>query len=344
MFGANSGLHSYNGAMPRRALITGGAGFIGSHVSDLLLAEGWEVVAVDNFDASYETALKRRNISHNLSRAGYQIHELDIRNLGQFEKELEGEFDAIVHLAGKAGPRQSMLDPELFESVNVEGTRSVLEFAGRRSVPRVVFASSSSVYGINESLPWNEEATPMPISPYAVNKLTAESLGRDYASAHGGFTALRFFTVFGPRQRPGLAMHKFAELMLRGEPIPIFGDGTACRDFTFIGDIVAGIRAAMDYNRTPFEIFNLGTNRTITVMEMVKALENALGMKAQVEWLPRDEADLPASWADTTKAARMLGYRGATPFRQGVDEFARWTLAMDKGAVADASRPIAQSA
>ena len=155
---------------------------------------------------------------------------------------------------------------------------------------------------------------------------------------------MRFFTVFGPRQRPGLAMHKFAELMLRREPIPIFGDGTACRDFTFIGDIVAGIRAAMDYNRTPFEIFNLGSNRTITVMEMVKSLELALGTKAKIAWLPRDEADLPASWADTAKAGRMLGYAGSTPFQHGVDEFARWTVAMNEVSRPDASLPIAQSA
>jgi UDP-glucuronate 4-epimerase len=331
--------------MPGRALITGGAGFIGSHVSDLLLDEGWEVVAVDNFDASYDPSIKRCNIQRSVERSGYRLLELDIRDSLALDEKIEGEFDVVVHLAGKAGPRQSILDPELFESVNVEGTRSVLEFSKRRSVPRVVFASSSSVYGINESLPWNEEARPMPISPYAMNKLAAEELGREYARDGLGFTALRFFTVFGPRQRPGLAMHKFAELMLRGEPIPVFGDGTACRDFTFVGDIVSGIRAAMDYHRTPFEIFNLGSNRTITVLEMVSALESALGTAAQIEWLPRDAADLPASWADTSKATRMLRYRRATPFQQGVEEFAKWSLATNAPASAPGlSQAVAKSA
>jgi UDP-glucuronate 4-epimerase len=331
--------------MPGRALITGGAGFIGSHVTDLLLDEGWEVVAVDNFDASYDPSIKRRNVEQSLGRSGYRLLELDIRDSLALDEKIAGDLDVVVHLAGKAGPRQSILDPELFESVNVEGTRSVLEFSRRRSVPRVVFASSSSVYGINESLPWNEEARPMPISPYAMNKLAAEELGREHARDGFGFTALRFFTVFGPRQRPGLAMHKFAELMLRGEPIPVFGDGTACRDFTFVGDIVSGIRAAMDYNRTPFEIFNLGSNRTITVLEMVSALESALGTTAQIEWLPRDAADLPASWADTSKATRILRYRRATPFQQGVEEFVKWTLATNASTYAStASQAIAKSA
>lgn len=316
--------------MTRTALITGGAGFIGSHLADMLLDEGWEVDAADNFDESYSPAIKRSNVLHNLGRELYRLHELDVRDGAAMERDLRAHYDVVVHLAGKAGPRQSLLEPQLFEDVNVGGTRTVLDFCVARGIRRLVFASSSSVYGLNELLPWSEEAQPRPISPYAVTKLSAEMLGHTYSNLHGiGFTALRFFTVFGPRQRPGLAMHIFAEQMLNGGTVSIFGDGTARRDFTYIGDLVSGIRAAMDRDTPSFEIFNLGSNRPVTVMQMVRALETSLGLEARVRWEPADSADLPASWADTGKAERLLGYNARTPFEDGVREFASWIRARE---------------
>lgn len=311
--------------MTLRALVTGGAGFIGSHLADRLLDEGWKVDVVDNFDASYPSALKRSNVFHNLERPGYRLHEVDVRDGAGLDRALRNDYAIAIHLAGKAGPRQSIAEPALFEAVNIGGTRSLLDFCVRRAIPRVVFASSSSVYGVNESLPWSEEAAPYPISPYAVTKLSAEMLGHGYSHQHGiGFTALRFFTVFGPRQRPGLAMRLFAEQMVRGDFISIFGDGSAQRDFTYVGDLISGIRAAMDHDTRSFEVFNLGSNRPVTVLEMVRALEGALGVQARIKWCPPESADLPMSWADISKAERVLGYRAETAFEDGVRAFGDW--------------------
>jgi UDP-glucuronate 4-epimerase len=315
--------------MTKTALVTGGAGFIGSHVADKLLSAGWRVDVVDNFDSSYPAHLKRRNVAGNAGRPEYRLFEIDIRDSAALDISL-GHYDSVIHLAGKAGPRQSISEPELFEDVNVNGTRSILEFCAQRSIRHVIFASSSSVYGLNDAFPWKETAAPAPISPYAETKVRAENVGRQFAEDNGSsFTALRFFTVFGPRQRPGLAMRLFAQQMLRREPVPVFGDGTAQRDFTFVGDIVAGIEAAIDRRPRGFEIFNLGSNRPVTVMEMLRSLERALGMDADIDWCAADSADLPLSWADITKARRELGYAPSTSFDAGVNEFAAWVLASE---------------
>jgi UDP-glucuronate 4-epimerase len=320
--------------MAETALVTGGAGFIGSHLVDDLLMGGWEVDVVDSFDNSYPVSLKRRNVEGSLGTRGYRIFEIDIRDADALDRNLRSHYDAVVHLAGKAGPRQSIAEPELFEDVNVGGTRSILEFCARRSITRVVYASSSSVYGENRDLPWRETAVPMPISPYAETKLSAEDLGRRFSASHGiGFAALRFFTVFGPRQRPGLAMRLFAQRMLRGEPVPVFGDGSARRDFTYVGDLVAGIRAAMSLSSMSFEIFNLGSDRPVTVLDMIRSLELALGLNADIEWCPPDSADLPMSWANITKARRTLGYEPATSFDEGVGAFANWMSSLEPDGV-----------
>ena len=311
--------------MTKTALVTGGAGFIGSHVADRLLSAGWRVDVVDNFDSSYAAHLKQRNVAGNIGRPEYRLFEIDIRDTAELARSLDARYETVVHLAGKAGPRQSIAEPDLFEDVNVRGTRSILDFCAERAIPQVIFASSSSVYGLNKSVPWKEDATPAPISPYAETKLRAETLGRHFAETSGAsFTAMRFFTVFGPRQRPGLAMRLFAQQMLLGEPIPVFGDGTAERDFTFIGDIVGGIVAAVDRRPAGFQIFNLGSNRPVTVMEMVRALERALGIEAQIDWCMSDSADLPLSWADIDKARKNLGYSPSTSFDEGVRQFADW--------------------
>jgi UDP-glucuronate 4-epimerase len=309
----------------KRALITGGAGFIGSHVVDLLLGEGWEVTVVDNFDPFYDPRIKRQNIARHLSHPNYRLVEVDIRDLEALRKYLAGEYDVIVHLAAKAGVRSSVLDPVSYYEVNVRGTLNLLELAKEWGVKQFVFASSSSVYGANPKLPWREDdPLLLPVSPYGATKLAGEVLGRVYSRLYGiRFIALRIFTAYGPRQRPDLAIHKFARLMLEGKPVPIYGDGSACRDYTYIDDLVLGIRAAMDYEGAPFEVFNLGSGRPITVLEVVRSLEKVLGIKARIEHLPLPAGDVPYTCANVERAARLLGYIPKTPFGEGLIRFVK---------------------
>jgi UDP-glucuronate 4-epimerase len=309
----------------KRALITGGAGFIGSHVVDLLLGEGWEVTVVDNFDPFYDPQIKRQNIAPHLSHPNYRLVEIDIRDLEALREHLSGEYDVIVHLAAKAGVRPSVLDPVSYYEVNVRGTLNLLELAKEWGVRQFVFASSSSVYGANPNLPWREnDPLLLPVSPYGATKLAGETLGRVYSHLHGiRFIALRIFTAYGPRQRPDLAIHKFARLMLQGKPVPIYGDGSACRDYTYIDDLVLGIRAAMDYEGAPFEVFNLGSGRPITVLEVVRSLEKVLGIKARIEHLPLPAGDVPYTCANVERAARLLGYIPKTSFGEGLIRFVK---------------------
>ena len=309
----------------RHVLVTGGAGFIGSHITDALLADGWSVTVLDNFDAFYPRPLKLQNIDAARMGRGFRLVEGDIRELTRLEAALPDSYDVIVHLAAKAGVRPSIADPVTYQDVNVRGTQDLLEFARRRRIPHFVFASSSSVYGVNPSVPWSEDDRVMPISPYASTKVTGEMLGHVYSHLHGmRFIALRLFTVYGPRQRPDLAMHKFAQLMMDGAEIPVFGDGSTRRDYTFIDDIVAGVRGAIAYDRTPYEVVNLGNNQTITLREMIAGLENALGMKARIKWLPEQPGDVPQTWARIDKARALLGYAPRTSYAEGVRKFAAW--------------------
>lgn len=310
----------------RHALVTGAAGFIGSHLVDRLLSESWRVTAVDNFDPFYAPAVKRRNIAAHLAQERYRLVEADIRDCGALEHLLDGGYDVIVHLAAKAGVRPSIQDPIAYQEVNVRGTQNLLELARCRGVRQFVFASSSSVYGVNPDVPWRED-TPvlLPISPYAATKVSGELLGHVYSHLYGiRFLALRFFTVYGPRQRPDLAIHKFARAMLGGEPVPFYGDGTTSRDYTFIDDIIAGVRAAIDYDGSAYEVINLGNNRTISLAEMVRALEEALGVEAKLDRLPPQPGDVPRTWADIEKAARLLGYSPRTSFKEGLRAFIAW--------------------
>lgn len=247
--------------------MTGGAGFIGSHLVDRLLAEGWRVTVVDNFDPFYDPAIKRKNIESHLAHPNYRLVEVDIRDLEGLRARLSGDYDVIVHLAAKAGVRSSIQDPVGYQEVNVGGTQNLLELAREWGVKQVVFASSSSVYGVNPNVPWREDDhVLLPISPYASTKVTGELLGHVYSHLYGiRFIALRFFTVYGPRQRPDLSIHKFARRMLRREPIPIYGDGSARRDYTYVDDVIEGVRRAMDYTATPYEVINLGNNETVSV-------------------------------------------------------------------------------
>jgi UDP-glucuronate 4-epimerase len=316
--------------MGKNALVTGAAGFIGSHLIDDLLRSGWAVTALDNFDAFYRRSLKEVNMARHVASAcdaaRYRFLEADIRDLDLLGSTLSGGFDVIVHLAAKAGVRPSIADPLGYQDVNVRGTQNMLELARQWGTPQFVFASSSSVYGVNPNVPWREEdAVLRPISPYASTKISGELLGHVYSHLYGmRFLALRFFTVYGPRQRPDLAIHKFSRLMLEGDPVPFYGDGTTRRDYTFVSDIVRGVRAAMEYSGSSYEVINLGNNRTVSLAEMVAAIEGNLGVKAILDRQAEQPGDVPQTWADVSKAARLLEYEPSTTFAEGVAAFTEW--------------------
>ena len=310
----------------KRALVTGGAGFIGSHVVDTLLAQGAQVTAVDTFDPFYPREVKEANIAGQLGHPNYTLRELDIRDLPALRSGLGGPYDVVVHLAARAGVRPSIADPATYQDVNVRGTQNLLELARELGVPQFVFASSSSVYGVNPRVPWSEEDHVLaPISPYASTKVSGELLGHVYSHLYGiRFVGLRFFTVYGERQRPDLAIHKFARLMLDGQPIPVFGDGATRRDYTHISDIVRGIGAAIEYQGSGYEIVNLGNNRTVSLLEMIGVLEQTLGVQARRRELPMQPGDVPQTWASLEKAARVLGFRPQVEFAAGCQRFASW--------------------
>lgn len=308
-------------------LVTGGAGFIGSHLVDSLLRDGHTVTVVDNFDPFYSRARKERNIATHRSNPRWRLVESDIRDAARTDALLGGAtIDVIVHLAAKAGVRPSIDDPRTYQDVNVSGTQNLLELARAAGIKRFVFASSSSVYGVNPSVPWRESDRVLePISPYASTKVSGELLGHVYSHLYGiRFVALRFFTVYGPRQRPDLAIHKFARLILDGRPIPVFGAGDTRRDYTFIEDIVVGLRAAMDYEGSLYEVINLGNNQTVSLGAMIEGLEHALGRRAVIEKLPEQPGDVPQTWADVSKARTLLGYAPRTSYAEGVVRFAEW--------------------
>ena len=309
-----------------RVLVTGGAGFIGSHLVDRLLCGGWQVTVVDNFDPFYSTAIKEENITRHVRHPSYRLVRADIRDAWSLRNSLAGPYDVIVHLAGKAGVLPSIDDPAGYHAVNVGGTQNLLELAKELSVPQFVFASSSSVYGVNPNVPWHEdEAVLQPISPYAVTKVSGELLGHVYSKLYGiRFVGLRIFTVFGPRQRPDLAIHKFARMMLQGEPIPVYGNGTTRRDYTFVDDIVAGICLAMEYQNSSYEIINLGQGRPVTLTKLIDNLEKVLGVKAKRKLLPEQPGDLPQTFADIAKAQKLLGYEPITGLKEGLESFVSW--------------------
>lgn len=306
-------------------LVTGGAGFIGSHLVDALMQDGYQVTVVDNFDPFYDRLAKERNIEIHRSNPRFRLVEADIWD-PDLPNALPDHYDAIVHLAAKAGVRPSILHPREYQEVNVLGTQNLLEFAKERGFQQFVFASSSSVYGVNPKVQWSEEDCVLrPISPYAATKVACELMGHVYSHLCGiHFLALRIFTVYGPRQRPDLASHKFAKLLLERKPIPIYGDGSSYRDYTYVSDIVQGLLAALDYDLSPFEVINLGNNQTVSILEMVQGLEEMLGQPAEIEYQPWEKGDVRQTWADIGKAQRLLHYYPAVSFRRGLGEFSRW--------------------
>lgn len=312
-------------------LVTGGAGFIGSHLVDRLLAEpGARVTVVDNFDPFYARALKEGNISSHRGDAAFRSVEGDMLDdlvLEQVLGPAAPPVDTIVHIAAKAGVRPSIADPLGYHRVNVTGTLKLLEAARKAGVPHFVLASSSSVYGENPHVPWKEsERGLVPISPYAATKLAAEQFARVYADLHGmKVTTLRFFTVYGPRQRPDLAIHQFFRNISTGRPILQFGDGGTRRDYTFIDDIINGVRGAMARTKGErHEVYNLGNSATIDLRSLIQAIEDVMGRKAIIERRPEQPGDVPRTFADVTKAREHLGYVPATSIHEGLRHFHAW--------------------
>jgi len=309
-----------------RVLVTGGAGFIGSHFCERLIQKKHQVVCFDNFNDYYNPEIKHQNISSLIGHPDFTLIEGDILDqafLNQLAEQTA--FDVVVHLAARAGVRPSIQQPLLYQQVNVEGTANLLEFCVQNKIPKIVIASSSSVYGGNKKVPFSEEdPVNHPISPYAATKRACELLAYPYHALHGlSTTYLRFFTVYGPRQRPDMAIHKFTRLIHNGEPIPFFGDGTSRRDYTYISDIIQGIEQAVEHC-DGYHIYNLGESKTIQLKDLIVLIENALNKKAIIQKLPNQPGDVPVTYADISRAEADLSYHPEVLVQEGIPKFVEW--------------------
>lgn len=312
-------------------LITGGAGFIGSNLIKTLFRDepGIQITCIDNFDPFYPASIKQFNISEFKNNPEFILINVDLaKTTGENLTQLVGRpVDVIVHIAAKAGVRPSIEKPLSYQHANVIGLQNVLDFAKEKKIKQFVFASSSSVYGINDHYPWKEDEQLMPISPYAMTKLAGEMLGHVYHKLFGiRFIALRFFTVYGPSQRPDLAIHKFFKAILKGDSITMYGDGNTSRDYTFVDDTVQGVIAAMKYDKSDFEVINLGNNYTISLKELIASIEKITGRKAIIEKYPDQPGDVPKTFADISKAKRLLEYDPHTQIQEGLKKFYDWFL------------------
>ncbi len=309
-------------------LITGGAGFIGSSLADKLLLEGHNIIIVDNFNDYYDVKIKWQNIASNMANDNYKLNVVDIENKSSLNKVFtENKIDCIVHLAGRAGVRPSIEAPELYVNSNILGTLHILELMKDHGVNKLVFASSSSVYGncteesFSEVLNVNK-----PISQYAATKSSNEQFVYTYSKLYDiNAVCLRFFTVYGPRQRTDLAINKFTNLIKQGKPIQMYGDGTTMRDYTYIDDIISGIQSAIKYNKTPYEIINLGGGEPITLKRMIETIEKTLGKKAIIEKHPMQAGDVNKTVCDFSKAKKLLNYSPNTTFEEGIKKFVQWS-------------------
>ncbi|HEY2720478.1 MAG TPA: GDP-mannose 4,6-dehydratase [Chitinophagaceae bacterium] len=312
-------------------LVTGGAGFIGSNlIRQLLTAEKDSIIInIDNFDPFYDKKLKELNIHGFIDDSRHRLLHYDLAETGgkELAKEIREPVDVIVHLAAKAGVRPSILDPVSYQQANVIGLQNLLDFAREKGCKQFVFASSSSVYGVNDHFPWKEEEQLLPVSPYAMTKLAGEMLGHVYNKLFDiRFIALRFFTVYGPSQRPDLAIHKFTKAILKSKPVTMYGDGSTSRDYTFVDDTIQGIMAAMKYDKTGFEIINLGNNYSVSLKELIQSIEQVIGKKAEIEQLADQPGDVPKTFADISKAKDLLGYQPRVKLNDGLRKFYEWFL------------------
>lgn len=311
-----------------KILVTGGAGFIGSHVCRQLVSDGHSVTLLDDFNDYYDPAIKRANVAS--LKGAAMVVEGDIRDRATVDRVFSaGQFDSVIHIAARAGVRPSVKDPRLYVETNVTGTLNLLEASRATGVARFLFASSSSVYGLSKVVPFSEDLPlPQTLSPYAATKLAGEHLCGNFSHLFGlRVVCLRFFTVYGPGQRPDLAIHKFTDAIHHGRPIPQYGDGSTRRDYTYIDDIVQGVMGALAYEGALFDIFNLGENQTITLSELIREIEKGLGKKALIEQLPEQQGDMPLTSADISKARRLLGYDPRTKIAEGIPKFIEWYLA-----------------
>lgn len=318
-------------AKPRREiLVTGGAGFIGSNLVEALLAKGcWKVIVVDNFDDFYPPEIKRANIAAHLHNPNFRLYEIDIREPIPLRAIFaDNNIFTIVHLASRAGVRPSLRHPASYIDTNVTGTLHLLDCARDFGVRNFLFGSSSSVYGLNSKVPFSEDhKTSQPISPYAASKAAAELLCHTYSHLYGiRCICLRFFTVYGPRQRPDLAIYKFAKLIYDGKPIPVFGDGTTRRDYTYVDDIIQGVCAAIDYEGSQYEVFNLGESQTIELRELIALIEKSLGRTAILDRREAQLGDMSITFADISKANKLLDYKPKTKIYNGIPKFVQWFL------------------
>ena len=310
-----------------RILVTGGAGFIGSHLVEKLLSLGHDIAILDDFTDFYDPQIKRQNIA--AVAKDVEIHHLDLRDSGAVRNLFHREkFEAIAHLAARAGVRPSIQNPQLYYDTNVDGTLHLLDAARVTGVERFIFASSSSVYGNSKTVPFSEDRQLIQtLSPYGATKIAGEFLCSTYSHLYGmRVVAFRYFTVYGPRQRPDLAIHQFTRRIHAGKPIDQFGDGTTRRDYTYIDDIIQGTIAALKYDGPMFDIFNLGENETIQLRDLIAGIENALGEKAKINRLPEQPGDMPVTYADISKARELLGYNPSTRLSDGLPRFIEWFL------------------
>jgi len=310
-------------------LITGGAGFIGSNLIRTLFKNepGIMITCIDNFDPFYSADLKQLNIRDFKANPDFYFlyNDIAVTSAQELCELIPEPVDVIVHIAAKAGVRPSIENPLSYQQTNIIGLQTMLDVAKQKGIKQFVFASSSSVYGVNDHYPWKEDEQLLPISPYAMTKLSGEMLGHVYSKLFGiRFMALRFFTVYGPSQRPDLAIHKFTKAILAGKPITMYGDGNSSRDYTYVDDIVQGIIAAMHYDKSGFEIMNLGNSYAITLQELVTSLEEITGKKAIIEQYPDQPGDVPKTFADITKAKELFGYNPQMQLKDGLKKFYDW--------------------
>ncbi len=309
-----------------RVLITGGAGFIGSHVCEALLQKGDEVFCIDNFDPYYERELKERNLRALKGNSEFQFQEADVTSADLKQLLKENNIEKVLHLAARPGVRPSISDPFVYQKINVGGTLNMLEAAVSAEINNFVYVSSSSVYGNCDKTPWKEEYEPLPASPYGASKLAGEIYVKAYSQLYGLNTScLRYFSIYGPRQRPDLGIAKFTKAILEKEPVQMFGDGSTMRDYTYISDAVEATLSALD-REFKFEVFNIGNSNPVKLQQLIKLLEQSLGKNASIMQLPEQKGDLRNTYGDISKATKLLGYSPKVRIEEGINNYVNWYL------------------